>query len=60
MYTSTLQFDYLTETDGGNYNCTVQLFNVNGSNSVEIETPDCEYILINCHYDNEVAKSIEP
>ena len=46
MYTNTLQFDYLIETDGGNYNCTVQFFNVNGSDSVEIESPDCEYIII--------------
>ena len=42
MYSSILRFDYLTETDGGNYSCTVHLFNVNDSNSVEIETPDCE------------------
>ena len=42
VYTSTLQFDYLTETDGGIYSCTVHLFNVNGSISVEIESPDCE------------------
>ena len=42
VYTSTLQFDCLTETDGGNYSCTVHLFNVNGSISVEIESPDCE------------------
>ena len=48
VYTSTLQFDYLTETDGGIYNCTVHFFNVNGSSSVEIESPspDCECIVI--------------
>ena len=46
VYTSTLQFDHLTETDGGIYNCTVHLFNVNGSSSVEIESPDCECIVI--------------
>ena len=42
MYTSTLQFNNLTETDGGNYTCTVQFFNVNGSNSTQIESPDCK------------------
>ena len=47
MYTSTLQFDYLTEIDGGNYGCIVHLFNVNGSNSVEIESPDCECMMLN-------------
>ena len=46
VYTSTLQFGYLTETDGGIYNCTVHFFNVNGSSSVEIESPDCECIVI--------------
>lgn len=46
VHTSTLQFDYLTETDGGNYRCTVHLFNVNRSSSVEIESPDCECITI--------------
>jgi len=44
-YTSRLQFAYLTERDGGNYTCNVQLFNVSGSNSIVIEQPDCEYML---------------
>ena len=46
VYTSTLQFDYLTETDGGIYNCTVHFFNVSGSSLVRIEPPDCECIVI--------------
>jgi len=44
-YTSSLQFAYLTERDGGNYTCNVQLFNVSGTNSIVIEPPDCEYML---------------
>ena len=47
MYTSTLWFDSVTEADGGNYTCTVQFFNVNGSNSIQIEPPDCKFIIIN-------------
>ena len=46
MYTSTLQFNNLTETDGGNYTCTVQFFNASESNSIQIESPDCKFIII--------------
>ena len=42
-YMSVLQFNDLIESDGGIYVCNVTFFNVNGSDSVEIETPDCEY-----------------
>ena len=42
-YMSVLQFDYLIESDGGIYTCNVTFFNVKGSNSVEIEPPDCEF-----------------
>ena len=43
MYMSVLQFNDLIESDGDIYVCNVTFFNVNGSDSVEIETPDCEY-----------------
>ena len=43
MYMSVLQFNDLIESDGGIYVCNVTFLNVNGSDSVEIETPDCEY-----------------
>ena len=43
MYMSVLQFEYFLESDGGIYICNVTFFNVTGSNSVEIEPPDCEY-----------------
>ena len=53
-YTSTLQFDYLSDSDGGIYICIVTFFNVNGSNSVVIDPPptDCEFIAMweNCSY----------
>ena len=42
MYMSVLQFEYLTESDGGIYTCNVTFLTVNGSSSVEIEPPDCE------------------
>ena len=45
VYISTLEFDYLIESDGGNYTCNVAFFTVYGFSSVEIESPDCEYIL---------------
>ena len=43
IYMSVLQFDYLIESDGGIYTCNVTFFNVSGSNSVEMEPPDCEF-----------------
>ena len=43
MYMSVFQFNDLIESDGGIYVCNVTFFNVNGSDSVVIETPDCEY-----------------
>ena len=42
MYNSTLRFDYLIPTDGGNYTCNVQFFTVNGSSIVTVEDPDCK------------------
>ena len=54
MYMSVLQFNELIESDGGIYICNVTFFNVNGSDSIEIETPDCEYncieIASTCYY----------
>ena len=44
VYISTLEFDYLIESDGGSYTCKVTFFTVYGISSVEIESPDCEYI----------------
>ena len=46
LYISTLEFDYLTESDGGNYTCNVTFFTVYGFSSVEIESPDCEYTVL--------------
>ena len=46
VYTSTLDFSYLTESDGGNYTCNVQFFNVSGSGSTEIYSPGCEFVMI--------------
>ena len=43
MYMNVLQFENLIESDGGIYTCNVTFFNVNGSSSVEVEPPDCEY-----------------
>ena len=43
MYMSVLQFNDMIESDGGIYVCNVTFFNVNGSDFVEIDTPDCEY-----------------
>ena len=42
VYISTLEFDYLIESDSGNYTCNVTFFTVYGFSSVEIEFPDCE------------------
>ena len=48
MYTrlSTLDFFYLIESDGGNYTCNVQFFNVSGSGSTEIYSPGCEFVML--------------
>ena len=43
IYMSVLQFDYLIESDGGIYTCNVRFLTVNGSSSVEIDPPDCEF-----------------
>lgn len=48
MYTSSLQFVGLIEADGGNYICNVEFFGVIGSNSVELEPPDCECFIVMC------------
>ena len=42
-YVSTLQFAQLTENDGGVYTCYVEFFNVSGSDSIIVDSPDCEY-----------------
>ena len=46
VYISTLKFGHLIESDGGNYTCNVTFFTAHGNSSVEIESPDCEYILL--------------
>ena len=54
MYMSVLQFNDLIESDGGIYICNVTFLYVNGSDSIEIEMPDCEYnyikIASTCYY----------
>ena len=45
MYMSVLEFNDLIESDGGIYTCNVTFFNINGLDSIEIQTPDCE-----CNY----------
>ena len=44
MYVSSLQFDHLIISDGGTYMCNVRFFDVLGSLSVEMDSPDCECV----------------
>ena len=46
MYTSTLDFSYQIESDGGNYTCNVQFFNVSGSGSIVIHSPGCKFVML--------------
>ena len=38
IYTSTLQFTYLMEGDGGTYTCNVMILNTSESQSVELQS----------------------